>query len=44
VGGVDVIPPGVPVTSISFSDAMSGTVVTPEGTWTTADGGVTWTP
>jgi hypothetical protein len=41
---VAVIPPAVPVTSISFSDAMNGTVVTPEGTWTTSDGGVTWTP
>jgi hypothetical protein len=41
---VAVIPPGVPVTSINFSDAMHGTVVTPEGTWTTSDGGVTWTP
>jgi len=40
---VAVIPQGVPVTSISFSDAMNGTVVTPEGTWTTSDGGVTWT-
>ena len=40
---VAVIPPSVPVTSISFSDAMHGTVVTPEGTWTTSDGGVTWT-
>ncbi len=40
---VPVIPPGVPVTSIEFSDAMHGTVVTPEGTWTTSDGGVTWT-
>jgi hypothetical protein len=40
---VAVIPPAVPVTSISFSDAMDGTVVTPEGTWTTSDGGVTWT-
>jgi hypothetical protein len=39
---VPVIPPGVPVTSISFTDAMHGTVVTPEGTWTTSDGGVTW--
>ena len=39
---VAVIPPAVPVTSISFSDAMHGTVVTPEGTWTTSDGGVTW--
>ena len=37
------IPPGVPVTSITFSDAMHGTVVTPEGTWATSDGGVTWT-
>jgi len=41
---VAVIPPAVPVTSISFADAMRGTVVTPEGTWTTSDGGVTWTP
>lgn len=41
---VAVIPPGVPVTSISFTDAMNGMVVTPEGTWTTSDGGVTWTP
>jgi hypothetical protein len=40
---VPVIPPAVPVTSISFTDAMHGTVVTPEGTWTTSDGGVTWT-
>jgi photosystem II stability/assembly factor-like uncharacterized protein len=40
---VPVIPPGVPVTSITFTDAMHGTVVTPEGTWTTTDGGVTWT-
>jgi len=40
---VPVIPPAVPVTSISFPDAMHGTVVTPEGTWTTSDGGVTWT-
>jgi photosystem II stability/assembly factor-like uncharacterized protein len=39
---VPVIPPAVPVTSISFTDAMHGTVVTPEGTWTTSDGGVTW--
>lgn len=40
---VTVIPPGVPVTSISFSDAVHGTVVTPDGTWTTSDGGDTWT-
>jgi photosystem II stability/assembly factor-like uncharacterized protein len=39
---VTVAPPGVPVTSISFSDAMHGTVVTPEGAWTTSDGGTTW--
>ena len=37
-----VIPPAVPVTSINFTDPMHGTVVTPEGTWTTSDGGVTW--
>jgi hypothetical protein len=41
--GVEAIPPAVPVTSINFTDAMHGTVVTPEGTWTTSDGGVTWT-
>ncbi len=40
---VPVIPPAVPVTSINFSDVMHGTVVTAEGTWTTSDGGVTWT-
>jgi photosystem II stability/assembly factor-like uncharacterized protein len=40
---VPVFPPSVPVTSIGFTDAMHGTVVTPEGTWTTSDGGVTWT-
>jgi photosystem II stability/assembly factor-like uncharacterized protein len=40
---VPAIPPGVPVTSIAFTDPMHGTVVTPEGTWTTSDGGVTWT-
>ena len=40
---VPVMPPAVPVTSINFTDAMHGTVVTPEGTWTTSDGGVTWT-
>ena len=41
---VPVIPSAVPVTSISFADTMHGTVVTPDGTWTTSDGGVTWTP
>jgi len=41
---VAVIPPAVPVTSINFTDAMNGMVVTPEGTWTTSDGGVTWMP
>ena len=40
---VEVIPPAVPVTSINFTDAMHGTVVTPKGPWTTSDGGVTWT-
>lgn len=41
---VTVIPPAVPVTSITFTDAMNGTVVTPQGTWTTTDGGATWSP
>ena len=41
---VTVIPPAVPVTSIAFTDAMNGTVVTPQGTWTTTDGGATWSP
>jgi len=40
---VAVIPAAVPVTSINFTDAMHGTVITSEGTWTTSDGGVTWT-
>jgi hypothetical protein len=40
---VPVVAEGVPVTSINFSDALHGTVVTPEGTWTSSDGGVTWT-
>jgi photosystem II stability/assembly factor-like uncharacterized protein len=38
---VPVVPEGVPVKSIKFTDALHATVVTPEGTWTTADGGVT---
>ena len=40
---VSAIPPGVPVTSITFTDSQHGTVVTSEGNWTTSDGGVTWT-
>ncbi len=40
---VTVVPPGVPVTSITFTDPLNGTVVTPEANWVTADGGVTWT-
>jgi len=40
---VPVIPAAVPVTSITFSDPLHGTVVTPDGNWTTTDGGVTWT-
>lgn len=39
----NVIPAGAPVTSIAFSDPQNGTVVTPRGTYTTSDGGVTWT-
>jgi hypothetical protein len=40
---IDAIPPAVPVTSITFTDPQHGTVVTPEGDYTTNDGGVTWT-
>jgi hypothetical protein len=40
---VDVLPPGLPVTAIEFSDATNGTLTTPDGDWTTADGGATWT-
>ncbi len=39
VTGLD---PGVPVQSIDFSDATHGSFVTPDGTWTTSDGGTTW--
>jgi photosystem II stability/assembly factor-like uncharacterized protein len=40
VSGLD---PAVPVESITFTDAMHGSFVTPDGTWTTSDGGTTWT-
>lgn len=33
---------GVPVTSIGFSDQMNGTFTTPDGVFTTSDGGATW--
>ena len=39
---VDGLEPGVPVTSIGFTDAMNGTFTTPDGVFTTDDGGVTW--
>ncbi len=39
ISGLD---PGVPVQSISFADAAHGALVTPDGTWTTADGGANW--
>jgi hypothetical protein len=41
---VDVLDPGLPVTSIVFADANNGTLVTPDGDWTTTDGGATWAP
>jgi hypothetical protein len=41
---VDVLEPGVPVTAIEFADAGNGTLTTPEGDWTTTDGGETWAP
>jgi hypothetical protein len=34
---------GVPVTAITFTDATHGSFVTPEGTWTTSNGGTSWT-
>jgi len=40
---VYVLGPGVPVTAIDFSDASNGTLTTPDGDWTTSDGGATWT-
>jgi photosystem II stability/assembly factor-like uncharacterized protein len=40
---VDAIPPGAAVQSIAFADLIHGTVTTSAGTWTTADGGATWT-
>lgn len=38
----DDLPPGLPVTAIEFSDADNGVATTPEGDWTTSDGGATW--
>jgi photosystem II stability/assembly factor-like uncharacterized protein len=40
---VDVLEPGVPVSDITFTDAQNGTLTTPDGNWTTSDGGDTWT-
>jgi photosystem II stability/assembly factor-like uncharacterized protein len=40
---VDVLEPGVPVSDITFTDAQNGTMTTSTGTWTTSDGGDTWT-
>jgi photosystem II stability/assembly factor-like uncharacterized protein len=40
---VPVLPPGLPVLDVSFSDARHGELTTPEGSWTTSDGGETWT-
>ena len=36
------LPSAVPVTSITFTDAMHGTFTSPSDTWTTVDGGTTW--
>jgi hypothetical protein len=41
---VSVLDPGVPVTAIDFTDASHGTFTTPDGDWTTSNGGDTWTP
>lgn len=37
------LPPGLPVQEISFTDAQTGTLTTPDGEWTTSDGGTAWT-
>jgi hypothetical protein len=37
------LPSGVPVNAISFTDQSNGSFTTPDGTWTTTDGGSTWT-
>jgi photosystem II stability/assembly factor-like uncharacterized protein len=37
------LPPGLPVTAISFSTASNGTLQTPDGPWHTTDGGDHWT-
>jgi len=36
------LPPGLPVTDIDFTDSQHGTLTTPDGAWTTTDGGETW--
>ena len=41
---VYVLAPGVPVTAIDFTDADNGVLTTPDGDWTTSDGGDTWAP
>jgi photosystem II stability/assembly factor-like uncharacterized protein len=34
--------PGVPVEFITFTTSLAGYFNTPDGTWTTSDGGVNW--
>lgn len=33
---------GVPVDAINFTNGSNGSITTPEGVWTTTDGGATW--
>jgi hypothetical protein len=40
---IDAVPPGVPITTISFTDSQNGAAVTPDSAWVTTDGGATWT-
>jgi hypothetical protein len=40
---VPALDPGVPVLSITFTDSDHGTLTTPDGPWTTANAGATWT-
>jgi hypothetical protein len=38
------LPSGLPVTAIDFTDANNGAATTPDGDWTTSDGGASWEP
>jgi photosystem II stability/assembly factor-like uncharacterized protein len=39
---VTALDPGLPVLAISFADPLNGSLTTPDGDWSTMDGGETW--